>query len=46
MKFEVKRNNKVVMYTEHEECIPPKEIRDKLKKVGHKLYLDGKIFKG
>ena len=45
MLFEVKRDGKRVMYTEFESCIPPKEIRDALRKSGHKIYLDKKIFK-
>lgn len=45
MIFEVKRNGKTLFYTEHESCIPDKEERDAMRKSGHKLYLDGKIYK-
>lgn len=45
MIFEVKKNNKTVMQTIEENCIPDKEIRDDMRRAGYKLYLDGKIYK-
>ena len=44
MKFEVKRNGVVVFSTEYKSCIPDKDERDALRKSGHKLYLDGKLY--
>ena len=44
MRFEVKRNSKTVFWTEWEECIPLKDERETLKKTGHKLYIDGKVY--
>lgn len=46
MKFEVRRNDKIVMQTSQDSCVPNKEFRDRLRKSGYKLYKDGKIFKG
>ena len=45
MRFEVKENNKTVMQTIEENCIPDKETRDDMRRAGYKLYLDGKIYK-
>jgi len=45
MKFEVKRNNITVFQTDSEKCIPDKETRAAMRKTGHKIYKDGKIFK-
>ena len=45
MRFEVKKNNKTVMQTIEENCIPDKETRDDMRRAGYKLYLDGKIYK-
>lgn len=44
MRFEVKRNGMIVFVTDHEGCIPNREQRDQLRKSGHKLYKDGRIF--
>lgn len=45
MRFEVKRNGITVFWTEVENCIPCKEEREMLRKSGHKLYKDGRIYK-
>ena len=45
MRFEVKKNNKTVMQTIEESCIPDKEERESMRRAGYKLYLDGKIYK-
>ena len=45
MKFEVKRDNRVIMQTEQEICVPDRAERDVLRKAGLKLYKDGKVFK-
>ena len=45
MIFEVKKNNKTVMQTIEENCIPDKGTRDDMRRAGYKLYLDGKIYK-
>ena len=44
-RFEVRRDGRVMAWTEHKECIPPKERRDELRKAGYRLLLDGKIWK-
>lgn len=45
MRFEVKRNGITVFCTESENCIPCKEEREALRKSGHKLYKDGRVYK-
>ena len=45
MKFEVKKDGRVVMQTIEESCIPDKETREYMRRAGYKLYLDGRIFK-
>ena len=45
MLFEVYRDNTRVMYTEHEECIPPIDVIKDIKAAGYKVLLDGKIYK-
>lgn len=45
MLFEVKKDNKRMMYTEHEECIPPISIIKKLKAAGYKVLFNGKVYK-
>lgn len=45
MKFEVRRDNRVIMQTEQEICVPDRAERDILRKAGLKLYKDGKVFK-
>ena len=45
MKFEVKKDGKVVMQTIEENCIPDKDTRDSMRRAGYKLYLDGKTYK-
>lgn len=45
MKFEVKKNGRVVMQTTEKTCIPNRETRECLRRAGYKLYLDGKIYK-
>ena len=44
-RFEVQRDGRVMAWTEHKECIPPRERRDELRKAGYRLFLDGKIWK-
>lgn len=45
MKFEVKKDNRVIMQTEQKGCIPDRAERDILRKAGYKLYIDGKMYK-
>ena len=45
MRFEVKRNGITVFCTESEICIPCKEEREALRKSGHKLYKDDRVYK-
>ena len=45
MLFEVYRDNKRLMYTEHEECIPPLDLIKEMKAAGYKVLLDGKVYK-
>jgi hypothetical protein len=44
MRFEVRKDKRVMAYTEYEQCIPSKERRNELRKAGYKLYLDGKVW--
>lgn len=44
-RFEVRRDGRVMAWTEHKECIPPRERRDELRKAGYRLLLDGKTWK-
>lgn len=45
MLFEVYRDGKRIMWTEHEECIPPIDVIKSMKAAGHKVLLDGKVYK-
>ena len=45
MLFEVYRDNKRLMYTNYEECIPTSDILKSMKEAGCKILLDGKEFK-
>lgn len=45
MLFEVYRDKKRLMYTEHEECIPLIETIKAIKTEGYKVLLDGKVYK-
>lgn len=45
MLFEVYKDNKRMMYTEHEECIPPIDVIKNMKADGYKILLDGKAYK-
>lgn len=37
MRYEIVKNNKVMFWTEHEECLPPKEILKEMKDAGYEL---------
>ena len=45
MLFEVYKDNKRVMYTEDESCIPSAEEIKNMKSAGYKVMLDGKVYK-
>jgi predicted ribosome-associated RNA-binding protein Tma20 len=45
MLFEVYRDKKRLMYTEHKECIPSIETIKNIKAAGYKVLLDGKAYK-
>lgn len=45
MLFEVYKDNKRMMYTEYEECIPPIDVIKNMKADGYKILLDGKTYK-
>lgn len=45
MLFEVYKDNKRVMYTEDESCIPSAEKIKDMKAAGYKILLDGKTYK-
>lgn len=45
MLFEVYKDNKRVMYTEDESCIPSAEKIKDMKAAGYKVLLDGKVCK-
>ena len=45
MLFEVQKDNKTVMYTEFENCMPPADIIKDMKAAGYKILLDGKVYK-
>ncbi len=42
MRYEVKRNGKVICYTEHEECRYDQETERELQEAGHDIFVDGK----
>lgn len=44
-RLEVRRDGRVVAYTEYASCYPARERRDELRKAGYKLYLGGKVFR-
>lgn len=44
-RFEVRKDGRVVAYTEYASCYPIRERRDELRKAGYKLYLGGKAFR-
>ena len=45
MLFEVLRNGKVLMYTNHVECMPPPEILLAMMDSGHTFRMHGKPYK-
>lgn len=45
MLFEVYKDNKRVMYTEDESCIPTADKIKDMKAAGYKFLLDGKVYK-
>lgn len=45
MLFEVYKDNKRVMCTEHESCIPSADKIKDMKAAGYKVLLDGKAYK-
>ena len=45
MLFEVYRDDKRLMYTEQEECIPDNDVIKSMKQAGLKVLLDGKAYK-
>lgn len=45
MLFEIYKDDKRMMYTEQEECIPPADVIKGMKAVGYKILLDGKVYK-
>ena len=45
MLFEVYKDNKRIMYTEHESCIPSNDKIKDMKAAGYKILLDGKVYK-
>lgn len=45
MLFQVFRDNKCLMSTEYEECIPSIEQIKSMKAAGYKVLLDGKTYK-
>ena len=45
MLFEVYKDNKRVMYTEDESCIPSADKIKDMKAAGYKILLDGKVYK-
>ncbi len=45
MKFEIKKDGIVKMSTENEKALYDKNTRAQIRKSGHKIYKDGKIFK-
>lgn len=45
IRFEVRRDGRVMAWTEHRECIPNRERRDELRRAGYRLLLDGKTWK-
>lgn len=42
--FEVKDGTRRLFWTEHESCIPSREIRKQMRSVGLRLFLNGKPF--
>lgn len=45
MLFEIYRDDKRMMYTEQEECIPTVDVIKNMKSAGYKILLDGKVYK-
>lgn len=45
MKFEVYRDGRRLMHTEHKECLPSEEQIVSMKKAGCKVLLDGRVYK-
>ena len=45
MLFEIIRDGKVVMHTEHEKCVPSLEILRRMMEAGHSFKIDGKDYK-
>lgn len=45
MLFEVYRDKTRLMSTKHEECVPSIETIKAIKAAGHKVLLDGKVYK-
>ena len=41
MKFEVRRNGKVVMWTESERCVPDRETQKSMIRAGYRICRDG-----
>lgn len=45
MLFEVYKDNKRMMWTEYESCIPSNDTIKSMKAAGYKVLLDGKVYK-
>ena len=45
MTAEIRKDNRVVWWTQHECCFPGMEKRKQLKAAGYKLYKDGKLWR-
>ena len=45
MTAEIRKDNRVVWWTQHECCFPSPEKRKSLKSAGYKLYKDGKLWR-
>ena len=45
MLFEILRNDKVMMQTKDEDCIPPPDVLRAMKDAGYTFRKDGKVFK-
>lgn len=44
--LEIKKDGKTYFQTDSKECIPPDDILKSMKKSGHKVYYNGRIWKG
>lgn len=45
MKYEVKRNGRTIMHTEHEECRYSQETEREMQEAGLDIFIDGKKLK-